>query len=357
MKPMTKHERMRAFVRGEAHDRIPFAQYDNMVPNQEIWEVLGRDNVGLIRWARPYRIEYPHCRLELEPITREDFVGERRIMHTPVGSLEALYQTEPAYGSFAPRERYVKEIADYDILDAYLADAVVIYDTTQLDKDLRELGEDGIPMSPVQRTPWQQLWVEWVDIADLAWHMVEDEERVLHSIGLMERIQRQIYDCIYQAEVIYVDIPDNLTAPMISPTHFRRFCLPHYLELADRLAEKGTPMFCHADGDLKPLWGLIGESGLNGLDSFSPAPDNDTSVGDAVAAWPKMRLACNYPSSVHLNSPEDIRQNTRAMLAQGGHTGRLQIQLSENIPMHRWRISLPIIMEEILAYGTPECYR
>ncbi|MHB9023543.1 MAG: uroporphyrinogen decarboxylase family protein [Armatimonadota bacterium] len=357
MNPMTKRERMRAFVRGEAHDRIPFAQYDNMIPNKEMWDVLGHDNVGLIRWTRPYRIEYPNCRQEIEPVVHDGFVGERRILHTPAGSLESLYQSEPAYGSFAARERYVKEPADYDILDAYLADAQVIYDLTLLEKDLRELGEDGIPMSPVPRTPWQQLWVEWVEIGDLAWHMAEDEDRVMRTVGLMERILRQAFDCAGRADLVYVDIPDNLTAPMISPANFRRFCLPLYLELADRLAEKGTPMFCHADGDLKPLWELIGESGLNGLDSFSPAPDNDTSVGDAVAAWPRMRLACNYPSSVHLRTPEEIREITREMLAQGGHTGRLQIQLSENIPMHRWRTTLPIIMEEILAYGTPECYR
>ena len=111
MKRMTMRACMHAFVHGQPHDRVPFAQYDNMIRNAEIWELLGRENVGLIRWTSPFHIEYPHCRLNVQPLRHDDFVGERRTLHTPAGSLQALYQSEPAYGSFAARERFVREPA------------------------------------------------------------------------------------------------------------------------------------------------------------------------------------------------------------------------------------------------------
>jgi hypothetical protein len=107
------------------------------------------------------------------------------------------------------------------------------------------------------------------------------------------------------------------------------------------------------DGDLKPLWSAIAESKVGGIDSFAPAPDNDTSVAQAVAMWPDKRLWANFPSSVHLWAPEAIRAEADAMLAAAGHTGRLQIQISENVPAHRWQVSLPVIADAIEAFGRP----
>lgn len=357
MLTMTMRQRLTAFVHGQPHDRVPFAQYDQNIPNAEIWALLGRENVGLIRWVWAYRLEQPECRIETEPFERDGLRGERRVMITPKGTLAAEYLFDPTYGSAACREHFVKELEDYDILDAFFADTRVVYDTEQLARARAELGEDGIPFTNCLRTPYQRLWVEYVDIADLSWHFAEDEGRVMTTIGHLDRIERQVMDCVAQSDSVYASIPDNITASMTSPALFRRFCLPYYRELSARLAETGVPLFCHMDGDLQPLWDLIGRTGLRGLDSFSPQPDNDTSVAEAVAQWPQMQLAINYPSSVHLYAPEDVRQVTRDLLAQGGNTGRLMIQLSENVPPYRWRITLPIIMEEILAHGTPAIYR
>ena len=35
----------------------------------------------------------------------------------------------------------------------------------------RQVGEDGATQLWVGRTPFQQLWIEWVSIEDLAWHI------------------------------------------------------------------------------------------------------------------------------------------------------------------------------------------
>ena len=49
--------------------------------------------------------------------------------------------------------------------------------------------------------------------------------------------------------------------------------------------------------------------------------------------------------------------HTREILSQGGNTGRLSIDLSENVPPNVWRTSLPAIAAEIEAFGTPAVYR
>ena len=119
------------------------------------------------------------------------------------------------------------------------------------------------------------------------------------------------------------------------------------------LSERDARVFVHMDGDLKPLWPVITESKVGGLDSFAPTPDNDTTVAQAVEMWPDKRLFINFPSSVHLRQPEQIRAVTEEMLASGGHTGRLEIQISENVPPDIWRTSLPVIAQSLIDFGAP----
>jgi hypothetical protein len=107
------------------------------------------------------------------------------------------------------------------------------------------------------------------------------------------------------------------------------------------------------DGDLKPLWKLIGESGVRGIDSLSPPPDNDTSPGQAHAMGPEMRLCPNFASSVHLAEPEAIYATVQKILNEAGHSGRLWIQISENVPPGVWRKSFPQIQRAIQEFGKP----
>jgi hypothetical protein len=119
------------------------------------------------------------------------------------------------------------------------------------------------------------------------------------------------------------------------------------------LAERHVPIFVHMDGDLKPLWSAIGGSAVSGLDSLSPPPDNDTSAGAAATMWPRMRIFLNFPSSVHVMDSQTIYRTTCEILEQAGHSGRLSIQISENVPPGVWRKSFPPIIHAIEEFGAP----
>ncbi len=65
MKTLTMRERMLAVVQARHHDRVPFAQYSKMagfVPDDELWQFVGRDNIGLLHWTSVHRLESPNCR-------------------------------------------------------------------------------------------------------------------------------------------------------------------------------------------------------------------------------------------------------------------------------------------------------
>jgi hypothetical protein len=348
-------ERMLAVVQGKPHDRVPFVQYDNIAaPNEEIWQALGRDNLGILRWTAVHRFEHPNCALKTEAIRRGDRAGVRTALVTPKGELTEERLFEPVFGTSRAHPYFVKKPADYGVLLEYLNDIRVVPDLDQLRASEAELGRQGLPHVNIGRTPYQQLWVQWVSLEDLCLHLVDCPDVVEACMHRMADIMREIFRIIDRVQVPYVVIGDNITAPVIGPAYFERYCLPYYNEFSRKLKERGLLLFVHMDGDLKPLWEDIGDSGVGGLDSLSPPPDNDTSAGTAASLWPEMRLLLNFPSSVHMAKPKQIRAQTEKILAEAGRTGRLQIQISENVPPGRWRESFPQIVGAIQDFGPPD---
>ncbi len=347
MTEMTMRERILAVVYGRPVDRVPFVQYAGQSPHQEAWALLGRGNLGLLRWSSVHRVEHPECWRE-EQRTSD---GVRIVLHTPCGSLVEERRREPGYGSMRITRYFVQEPEDYAALIAYFKDGVVIDDTERLRHDMRELGDDGVPLVAVGRTPFQRLWIEWVDLQELCYHLADCPGPVhecMHAIG---QELRQVFEIVRRAPVDLVDFPDNITAPVIGEAKFRRYCVPWYDELASMLSERSIPVFVHMDGDLKPLWNAIGDSSVGGIDSLSPPPDNDTDPSVAHQMWPQMRLFVNFPSSLHLAKPERIYERAWQMLEGAGHSGRLQIQISENVPEGRWQVSYPTIVQAIWDFA------
>ena len=362
---MTMHDRMLAVVQGREHDRVPFAQYNIRTdpdpsivvglaaPNADIWSVIGRENMGIIRWGRVHRAEQPNCTLQSEKIFSGGLPGKRTVLQTPLGSLTEERFYEPAYDAPCVRKYFVAEPKDYEILACYLRDTVLHETVDDYLAIARAVGDDGVVPLWVGRTPFQQLWIEWVSIENLAWHLSECPDLVEECVSLMTRNLRRLFQIISTAPIPYAVFPDNITAPVIGETYFRRYCVPLYNELADILAERGLLVLVHMDGALKPLWKAIGESKVGGLESFSPPPGNDTSAKDALSQWPNMRLLLNFPSPAHLGTQEQIYETAARILQEAGHSGHLQIQISENVPAGVWRQSFPVIVKAIEDFGTP----
>lgn len=352
---MNMKQRMMSVIRGEKPDRVPFVQYSGIAgPNEEIWKLIGRDNMGLLQWCSAHRFEHKHCRFEQENFTRNDQNCWRNILITPKGKIYEERVLVPSMGGVSTfAKHYVEKVEDYQVLMAYLRDITVVEDISSIQQTIAQMGDDGLPHLSMDRTPFQQLWIQWVSIADLSLHLADEPGVVEECMELLGNILLDISDVVLKAaekvEIPYVVIGDNITAPLIGEARFRKYCLPYYKAISEQMAEKEIPLFVHMDGDLKPLWKAIGESGVMGLDSLSPPPDNDTSVSDAVSMWPEMRLLVNFPSSVHVSDPKTIYRKAQEILAQGGHTGRLQIQISENMPPDAWQKSFPEIARAIGA--------
>jgi hypothetical protein len=350
---MTMRERVLAVVQGRDHDKVPFVMYDGILPPDVVRPYVGPDRIGLLRWSAVHRVDHPNCHVAYETYYVGETRWQRATLTTPAGALVEERAFEPAYESSSIRKHFIEQPEDYEVFWAYLEDGVVLEDYDRYYRDAADLGDAGLPLVAVERTPYQQLWIRWVSLDHLAYHVVDAPDRVAHTIDLLALQARRIFEVAARSPAPLIDVPDNITAPAIGPRRFQRYCVPLYDALAELLAPRDIPVFVHMDGDLKPLWDAISASKIGGIDSFAPAPDNDTTVADAVALWPDKRLWINLPSSVHLRDYDGVRAEAEAILAVGGHTGRIQIQISENVPHAVWRTSLPAIADAIGAFGRP----
>lgn len=353
MPTLTMRDRILSVIHGRELDRVPFVMYDGLLPTAEVQQELGRENLGLMKWSAIHRIETPHCRFDDHPFYVGDTRWQRRTLYTPAGQLVEERAFEPVYDSSSIRKHFIETATDYQVFWSYLQDCLVLPDYDRYQREQNELGETGLPLVAIDRTPYQQLWVEWVGLDALSYHMADLADEVGHTIELLKHRARKVFDIVAESPIVFVDFPDNITASAIGPQRFAEYCVPLYNELADRLAARSIPVFVHMDGNLKPLWQLIAASRVHGIDSFSPAPDNDTTVADAVRLWSGKSLFVNFPSSVHLRQYDEVRAVAEEILQAGGHTGRLQIQVSENCPHFAWRTSFRAIHDAIMAFGKP----
>ncbi len=329
-------------------------QYEDAAgPNAEIWPVVGRNRMGSMRWTEAHLLAAPGCRFDEQPFTRDGLRGRRTILTAPRGTLVEETLFEPTYGAGSIKKHFVGTRREWEIFLSYLREVIVVPEPEKVVAADRELGDDGLPHVAVMRTPYQHLWITSVALEDLVTALADWPDITGEVIEELVRIEREIFRAVAAAPVPYVVFPDNITAPPIGERYFRRYCVPLYDELGSMLEERGIPIFVHMDGDLRPLWAAIGESRVGGLDSLSPPPDNDTSAGTAVSLWPRMKVFLNYPSSVHVMDAETVYRTTWSILEEAGHSGRLSIQISENVPPGVWRRSFPQIIRAIEEFGRP----
>jgi len=344
---ITMRDRMLAVLKGIEKDRIPFVIYDGMFPLEDLYKTLGKGHFGRLKWSSVHKVIHPNCRFETQQFFVKGNKKQRIYLHTPIGSIYEERAFEPAFDSSSIQKHFIQEKKDYQILWYYLNDCQILEDYETFYQDQSSLGDEGIPLVAVERTPYQQLWIQWVGLQDLSYHFSDYSEEVEQTIDILIKRARKIFKIAESSPTILVDFPDNITSLAIGPKRFRQYCVPLYDELSDQLADRNIPVFVHMDGDLKVLWNDIANSKISGLDSFSPAPDNDTTVEDAVRMFPGKILYINFPSSIHLRPYDAVRAEAEYIIKKTQHTQKVQIQISENVPLNIWKTSFRAIIDAI----------
>ena len=335
---MTPREELLNVLRGGKADRVPFTCYTGLMPP-------GADeipNLLPVHTAALYHTETPGVSLaftDVAPGVRET------TMTTPWGTLTQLAHTETGYGSSWTKEHWIKGPDDYGVIEQLIRHTTLTPHPEAYAAAREAAGDRGVVIAWTTRTPFQRLWIEYAGMERMALDTIDAPEAVAGVLDAMfdqsERIMRMA--AASEARVIW--IPDNITGDMTGPPAFRKYLQPYYEMVCDILLPAGKLPVTHMDGMLRQIADEVARTGLPVIEAFTPPPDGNLSVVEARERWPGKALWLNFPSSVHLSPPEEIKRATEELVRQAGDGAGFVIGVTENIPASVGARSLQAIGE------------
>ena len=349
---MTPRERVLAVLERRPVDKVPFTMYDNKIPQCAVERRLRNEGLCIVsRRISPIKRETPNCVTQAHHYTENGRPRIRRVTRTPVGELSTI--DEPAGFTTWHLEKIFKTPEDYKSLLFQINDTQLSPNYEEYEKAEKWMGEDVILRAAVGLTPLHEIMIHWMGIETFAIEWAERRNEILKLVAAMREKHRETYPLLADAPITHANYGGNEVPEVMGAERFREFCIPLYNECAEAFHPNGKLLGVHLDGNNK-LWAEdVARSPLDYVEAFTPAPDTDMTLADALAAWPDKVLWINFPSSLHLADIEKIRQTTREILQLAAQTNRVIIGITEDIPEDRWQQNLLAISDEINRFKMP----
>lgn len=339
-------ERVERALRGDPVDKTPFTVYEYKLPRSTVERQLRNQGLcvahrmGVVTTHRPdVKVVQTNVRENGKQLVRTDY-------ETPHGTLTSI--TEPQEFTTWTHKHLFSGPEDYEKL-AFMVDNEQYepnYDAFARAQE--RAGDDEFFMSNFGLEPLQQIisgGVMGTAAFGIEWMERRDEVLALYEANV--RAARRRYALVADSPCTTFNYGGNVTVEVIGPAVFDEYYLPHYLEAAEIVHARGKRIGCHLDANNRLIAESVRNSGLDYIEAFTPAPDTDMSLEDAVAAWPDQCIWINFPSSVHLASTERIAEMTRSLLEAARDHPRFLIGVTEDVPEDRWEESFLTIMRTI----------
>ena len=343
---MTVRERMLHVYNNEIPDQIPVGIYNRYLP-RGTWEREVRNTgLGIIAYYPISTLMAPPWHLTpgfFSEIKNVDFQlsykwtnGERievRTFETPVGTISEHITKDPVYGSDWISKHYITCEEDYKIL-SYIAENTVFSSNEKHIRDLRkDLGDDGVVLGRIDRTPFQKMIVELAGPERFLIDMMSEVPAVGELLEIMGQRHIESMDMILNSSADVIWQPENVTGELTPPYYYEEYCMPYYIAVSERCTAAGKPYVVHLDGRLKALSEKIDQSAFGGIESFSYMQmGNDISLSDLRKACPDKVILPNFPSGLSTESEEVITQFLNEAFKEAGTDKAFMIQISEDIP-------------------------
>ncbi|NPV09101.1 MAG: hypothetical protein HPY83_14190 [Anaerolineae bacterium] len=329
---MSPRERLLKALRGEVVDAVPWSCYSALLPRGEAERALRERGLALVSSVVPYTREMPN----VEVISRDVWEGEQlctyRTYRTPVGEVTEKRRAEPGYGSSWVVEHMIRRPEDYRVVEFMVRDTVVHPNFEVVAELEADLGGDGVALAWTTRSPYQQMYIEMMDLERMVLDGADGLPEFVSLHRALDELAERIYRLVVQSPATLVWCPDNLTDLVAGGPVFDSYYVPYYSRVADIAAEADKLLVSHFDGRLASLVEPIGRTRLPVIEAFTPPPMGNLGVAQAKAAWPGKVIWINFPGSVFLEPPEEVRRFTRQLLEEAMPGGRFALGITENIP-------------------------
>ena len=348
---MTTKERICRALMGQMPDRIPFAVYTSILSSEEDINHLVSLGTGLMKISYAYSTHYPNIEITEKEETLDGIPTRKIGYRTPIGEIWQRTRLEPGYGSTWLAEHFIKDVKDYAVLEFILRDMEYSSDYDACKKDEESVGDSGTIIAWVERVPIQRLWIQYTGIERLSIDLHDNPLVVEGVLEAMMDKSRELWGIVAESPARFVWCPDNITGVILGPPLFDKYCIPYYREVADVMHKRDKRVMCHMDGMMGRLVDSVGKTDLDIIEAFTPPPDGDLALAEARKSWQGKVVSINFPSSVHLATPDVIRDTTLQLLREAAPGKGFVVSVTEDIPKSVGTQSLSVIADTIGEYG------
>ena len=346
---MTPRKRVEAILRGEMPDKVPLTMYESMIPQCSAERQLRNEGLCIVHRTGVYATHTPNVKRRTENIVIDGAPHTKTITETPVGTLTEI--SRPAGFTSWRVEKAFKRPEDYQVLRFMVQDEHYEANYAPYIKKEETLGEDFILRAAVASTPLHHIMIHWMGVETFAIEWAERRDEIIELNDLMTEKRREIYPLVAQSPASHANYGGNEVPEVMGRERFAQYCAPLYAEAAEELHKGGVLLGSHLDGNGVAWADVVADSALDYVEAFTPPPDCDLPVRDALDQWPGKFLWLNFPSSIHLEPIPKIEEVTRDLIQQAAPGDRFIIGITENIPEDRWQESMLAISRVINEDG------
>ena len=327
---------------GGAPKFVPFTFYDHIFPPGFDPAPLQSKGMAICARRMVYRKYTPNVK-----VTKiEEADGRiRTVYETPVGTVSALHRI--AALALTPVEHPIKTRDDYRAALFIVRDACYEPDYDRFLAARANLGTAGKVIAETCYEPLLDIEVNWLGQERFCYEVADNEDAVLELHAALAENHQKMYDVVAASPADYILYGGNVVPEILGPDRVRDFVVPCWNAFADRVHAQGKKLGDHLDANNLLIMNLVAASRLDFVEAFTPPPDCNVTVAAARAAWPDKRLWINFPSSVHLQSEEVIREATLEILRQAGDRKGFLMGVTEDVPAEHIERSVSVILETL----------
>jgi hypothetical protein len=348
---ITPSEKVMMSLRNGHSDSVPFTMYSGMVPQCRAERDMRNRGMCIVDRSVPVvKTHTPNVKTKKEIYVKNGKTMTRTHIETPVGKLTSL-QEAAGYTTWT-HEKLFKSPDDYKVLLFLIKDEVYEPSYDALIKAEKAVGGDIIFRSSFGLEPLQTfISGTYIDMQDFCIEWMDNRDEILKLYDATVENRRKIYPLIAKSPVSHANYGGNVVPAIIGLETFEKYYVQHYNEAAEIMHRHGKLIGTHLDDNCRLIAKAIGETDLDYIEAFTPAPDTDMTLAEARKAWPDKVLWLNFPSSVHLKSDAEVEQTTFDLLDELDSVDGIIMGITENIPEDRWQNSCTAIMDGLSRHA------
>lgn len=349
MMNLTPRKRVENILLKREADKVPFTIYEGLMPRCECERLLRNEGLCLICGTSVFSGHMPNVKERSEGFYENGDYKTRWFWETPCGTLTAI--NVPKATTSWREKRMFSTPDDYAAVAFILRDMVYTPNYESFIATEKEKGEDYLCRTGLGYEPLQELIYGTMGVETFCVEWMERRDEVLKLYQILVEQRRKIYKLVAESPCLSANYGGNVSPEIVGLERFRDYFVPNYQEAAEVLHKHGKLIGVHLDANNKLLAPEVAKTDLDYIEAFTPPPDCDLSVKDALAIWKDKVLWINFPSSVHIADEKVIERTTEQILREAAPGDRFIMGVTEDMPPWAYQKSMSAISRVINQKG------